>query len=156
VFERIGLVDERFFLIHEESDLCLQALRAGFRCGVVADGLVWHKGSSTFKRSGARLQRYYDARNLALLLRKHARTHRRGRSVARSWLEYLRYVYYRYTLEREAGETDAAHAVIEGVVDAFAGRYGIHSPRPRSAGHAVVGATFALMGRLKGHPVRTA
>ena len=55
VFRRVGLIDDRFFLIHEEADFCLRVLRAGFRCGVLAEGLVWHKGSSTFKRSGKRV-----------------------------------------------------------------------------------------------------
>src|SRR5437764_748752 len=64
VFARVGLVDERFFLVHEESDLCLRARRAGFRCGVFGEALVWHKGSSAFARTGKRLQRYYDTRNL--------------------------------------------------------------------------------------------
>src|SRR5204863_3144494 len=66
VFRRVGLVDERFFLIHEESDFCLRARRAGFRCGVLGEVLVWHKGSSSFKRTGRQTQRYYDARNLYL------------------------------------------------------------------------------------------
>ncbi len=76
VLARVGLIDERFFLIHEESDFCLRARQAGFKCGVMAEALVWHKGSSSFKRSGKRWQRYYDARNLYLLLSKHAVTHR--------------------------------------------------------------------------------
>ena len=57
VFRHIGLIDERFFLIHEESDFCLRSRQAGFRCGVLNEGLVWHKGSSAFKRSGKQLQR---------------------------------------------------------------------------------------------------
>ena len=83
VFERIGLIDERFFLVHEESDLCLRARRAGFRLGVLGEALVWHKGSSAFARTGKRLQRYYDTRNLCLLLGKHA-LRPGGRGPARS------------------------------------------------------------------------
>ena len=124
VFHRIGLIDERFFLIHEESDFCLRARRAGFRCGVLGEALVWHKGSSSFKRTGGRWQRYYDARNLYLLLSKHAASHRRGRSRLRSLWEYLKYTYYRYALEREAGHADAADAVVEGLHDALAWRFG--------------------------------
>ena len=30
VFRTIGLIDDRFFLIHEESDFCLRARAAGF------------------------------------------------------------------------------------------------------------------------------
>jgi GT2 family glycosyltransferase len=133
VFRRAGLVDERFFLVHEESDLCLRARRAGFRCGVIGEALVRHKGSSSFQRTGRRHQRYYDARNLYLLIRKHAATHDRGRGPLRSRLEWLRYAYYRYSHEREDGKEDAANAVLEGVLDAVAGRFGAFAPRPRPA-----------------------
>ena len=128
VFARIGLIDERFFLIHEESDFCLRARRAGWRCGVFAEGLVWHKGSSTFKRSGRSWQRYYDARNLWLLLRKHQATNTQWRSPWRSRLEYLKYLYYRYSIEREEGQPEAAEAVLQGLYDALGGRWGMYDP----------------------------
>jgi GT2 family glycosyltransferase len=128
VLARIGLVDERFFLVHEESDLCLRARRAGFRCGVLSEALVWHKGSVSFRRTGQGTQRYYDARNLFLLLRKHLFTHAR-RGPNRSRWEYLKYVYYRYAIEREQDEKAGADAVLEGFADALAGRYGPRNGR---------------------------
>jgi GT2 family glycosyltransferase len=131
VFERIGLIDERFFLIHEESDFCLRARRAGFRCGVLGEVLVWHKGSSSFKRTGKRFQRYYDARNLSLLLTKNQAGHAAGRGAWQSRFHYLKYVYYRYAIEREAGHADAAEGVLEGVHDALVRRFGAYAGEPR-------------------------
>jgi len=124
VFERIGLMDEQFFLVHEESDFCLRARKAGFLCGILAEPLVWHKGSSAFSRTGKHLQRYYDARNLCRLLRKHSSPHPGRRLPLRSFWEYLKYVYYRYCIEREHGQDVAADGVLEGLCDALAGRYG--------------------------------
>jgi GT2 family glycosyltransferase len=124
VFRRIGLIDERFFLVHEESDFCLRARRAGFACGVIGESLVWHKGSSSFKRTGKSLQRYYDARNLLLLLHKHGSPWMRQRSRGHAHWEYLKYVYYRYAIEREQGQPDAADGVLNGVNDALVGRFG--------------------------------
>jgi GT2 family glycosyltransferase len=134
VVRSIGLIDERFFLIHEESDFCLRARRAGFRCGVLNQALVWHKGSSSFKRAGSRIQRYYDSRNLFLLLRKHLGAldgSRRGAWA--SWIEFTKYVYYRYCIEREHGQVEAADAVLHGLCDALTGRYGCLQPRTRLA-----------------------
>ncbi len=132
VFARIGLIDERFFLVHEESDLCLRARRAGFGAGVLGEALVWHKGSSAFARTGKRLQRYYDTRNLCLLLGKHAM--RPGsRGPARSRWEFLKYSYYRYAIERDSGHGDAAEAVLEGLCDALARYFGPYMTRRRSA-----------------------
>ena len=130
-FREAGLIDERFFLIHEESDMCLRVMRAGLKCGVLGRILVWHKGSSSFKRSGKRLQRYYDARNLQLLLRKQRAAHVAGRGMRESWSTYTKYVYYRYCIEQEAGQPDAALAVLEGVHDGLLGHYGIFTPRRR-------------------------
>jgi GT2 family glycosyltransferase len=130
VFDRIGLMDEAFFLVHEESDFCLRAHRAGVRCGVLAEPLVWHKGSSAFEQTGRHLQRYYDARNLYRLLRKHP-AHPERRRPLRAYWEYLKYVYYRYSVEREHGKDRAADGVLEGVYDALAGRFGPYVPGPR-------------------------
>ena len=128
VFRKIRLIDEQFFLIHEESDFCLRARKAGFRCGVMGETLVWHKGSQSFRRAGLRVQRYYDARNLLRLLSKHGYLpgHRRGR-LASLW-HYLKYVYARYETERDAGQIDSATAVLEGAADAVLRRFGPYRP----------------------------
>ena len=46
VFLDVGLLDERLFLVHEESDLCL-ARRSGYRCGVLQLPLARHVRSAT-------------------------------------------------------------------------------------------------------------
>ena len=79
------------------------------------------------------LQRYYDARNLYLLLRKHQASHPGGRRAFASWSEYLKYVYYRFSIEREQGQEKAADAVLIGLCDALAGRFGPQGPPPRAA-----------------------
>jgi GT2 family glycosyltransferase len=131
VFRVVGLIDERFFLVHEESDLCLRARAVGFRCGVIGKPLVWHKGSRAFAASPNNLQRYYDARNLYLLLRKHSAASQNGRGPWRSRLDYLKSVYYRYCIEREQGQDSSAQSVLEGIWDAAAGHYGPYIQRNR-------------------------
>jgi hypothetical protein len=125
VVAAIGLIDERFFLVHEESDYCLRAIQAGFRCGVLPEVLVWHKGSSAFRRAGNGLQRYYDARNLVLLLRKHRGTH--GRGTVATWLTYLRYSYFLYCVEKDQGTDISAASVLDGIYDGLTSAFG---PRP--------------------------
>ncbi len=146
--DRIGLIDEQFFLVHEESDWCLRAGEAGAPCGVVTDAMVWHKGSSTFRREGKKFQRYYDSRNLVRLIVKH-RGGRRGRGWIGSFLYYLRYSYHRYAHERESGFPDSAEGVLEGVYDATVGRYGAYRPAPRY-GLGTIRALAQLVWWLKG------
>ncbi len=151
VFRRIGLIDDRFFLIHEESDFCLRAQAAGFACGVLAEALVWHKGSSSFARTGKRWQRYYDARNLGLLLAKHPGRGTGRRRGWRSYAAYLRYAYHRYCHEREGGAADAADAVLEGLADSATRRYGPYRPGHRWA-VPLLRAAFESARRLKPAP----
>jgi GT2 family glycosyltransferase len=155
VVREIGPIDERFFLIHEESDFCLRARRAGFKCGVLAEALVWHKGSSSFKRVGSQVQRYYDTRNLFLLLRKHLGTADGTRGAGASWIEYARYAYHRFCIEREHDQVESADAVIDGLCDAMAGRWGGHHPRRRPAAKPIHLA-FEAARRLRSRPTGVA
>ena len=131
VFRAIGQFDESMFIYHDETDFCLRAWAAGFRCGVIDHQLVWHKGSSTFVDVGKRMARYYDSRNLWYVLRKHHGAKRHGRSWRSTAAMYVRYNYYRYCVERENNFPVSADAVIEGICDGFAGRGGRYVERRR-------------------------
>jgi GT2 family glycosyltransferase len=141
------LIDDRFFLIHEEADFCLRVKRAGFACGVMAEPLVWHKGSTSFKRAGKNWQRYYDTRNLVMLVRKHRRAN--GRGLFSAYATYLRYAYHRYCHERESAQLDAADAVLEGLIDAAMRCTGPYRDRNRWA-VPVLRSVFEMARRLKG------
>lgn len=148
VFRRVGLIEDRFFLIHEESDFCLRVQQSGFKCGVLAEGLVWHKGSSAFKRSGKRWQRYYDTRNLGLLLSRHTGRPSNRRGGLGSYAVYLRYAFHRYCHEREDGHLDSADAVLEGLVDVATRKFGPHQARTRWS-VPVLRCLFEAVRRLK-------
>jgi hypothetical protein len=124
VLERIGPIDDRFFLIHEESDFCLRAIRSGFQCGVLGRALVWHKGSSTFKRVGASWQRYYDVRNLGLLLAKHAGKIKGRRGTLASLKHFVARVLYLYSRALSSKDSSDLRAVVDGLHDLCLGRYG--------------------------------
>ncbi|MEO8483554.1 MAG: glycosyltransferase family 2 protein [Acidobacteriota bacterium] len=147
VFRKVGMFDEAFFIVHEESDLCLRTQRAGFACAVLGKSLVWHKGSSSFDRSGRQLQRYFDARNLWHLLKRHTGRVGRSRGLLVSTWHYLRYAFYRYDIELDAGKTAAADAVMDGVIDGSCGRFGPYQPR-KGPGRAPVRLLFAGARRL--------
>jgi GT2 family glycosyltransferase len=154
---RIGTFDERLFIVHEESDLCLRALRAGFRCAVINQTLVWHEGSSSFERSGRELQRYFDTRNLYYLIRRHSGKVSASRPQLISLWHYLRYAYYRFSIELEAGKTLAERAVANGVWDAVRGRTGPYVSG-RHVGATMIAGLFSC-GRwlsLHRHSVRPA
>ena len=47
VFERVGLIDERYFAYGEDTELGLRARRAGFTCFYLPEALVYHKYSAS-------------------------------------------------------------------------------------------------------------
>jgi N-acetylglucosaminyl-diphospho-decaprenol L-rhamnosyltransferase len=60
VFERIGLMDEKYFMYFEEVDFCLRAARAGFGCGYVPASRVVHlvgQASGVTNKSNANARR---------------------------------------------------------------------------------------------------
>ena len=74
VIRRIGLLDESFFMVCEDTDWSIRALRAGFRAMYVAEAEISHRESYTIRnRKGKAFRDYYNIRNSLLLARKHAR-----------------------------------------------------------------------------------
>ncbi len=66
VIEKIGLLDERYFLYFEDADYCLRASKAGYKLAIVPDTIVHHWPSSSTKTLGAPLLLRYHYRNAHL------------------------------------------------------------------------------------------
>ncbi len=71
VARQIGLLDERFFLVYEDSDWCFRARRAGFECVTVPSARVWHKIGTSFGSEASPLRTYFSARNKLLWAEKN-------------------------------------------------------------------------------------
>jgi GT2 family glycosyltransferase len=46
--QKIGVLEDKFFLMWEECDWCYRAKRAGYTCLLVSTSKVWHKISASF------------------------------------------------------------------------------------------------------------
>lgn len=69
VVERIGYLDNNFFIYCEDLDYCIRAINAGFKILYVPTSIVWHKISRTSK--GKSFFYYYlTNRNILYLYRK--------------------------------------------------------------------------------------
>lgn len=83
VVERIGLMDQEYFLYFEETDYCLQAKRAGFECWYLPQSRIIHISGQSSGVTGhsdqlRRLPRYwYDSRR-----RYFVKNHGRAYAVA--------------------------------------------------------------------------
>jgi GT2 family glycosyltransferase len=71
VWEKVGLLDERFFMYYEETEWCVRSRRAGFEIMHIPTAMVWHR-ISTAQRAASTRTYYYMTRNrLLFLYRSH-------------------------------------------------------------------------------------
>ncbi len=70
--EKIGLLEESFFLLWEESDFCARAKKAGFQIWTAPQAKLWHKVSASFT-GGKPHMHYFWWRNRLLYLSRNGK-----------------------------------------------------------------------------------
>ncbi|MCL4338793.1 glycosyltransferase family 2 protein [Patescibacteria group bacterium] len=63
VIDKIGFLDEKYFLYFEDVDFSLRAKRAGFEIKYYPGVSIWHKNAETSGKPGSKLHIYYQLRN---------------------------------------------------------------------------------------------
>lgn len=72
VVEKIGLLDEKYFLYYEDVDYSLRARDAGFKIMYFPSTCLWHKNADSSGRPGSPVHIYYQTRNRLYLGYKYA------------------------------------------------------------------------------------
>lgn len=70
VIETIGMLDDNFFLYHEDIDWCFRCKSAGYKVLFVPSAKVWHPDTRNRDKNSP-LVTYYITRNSLLFKRKH-------------------------------------------------------------------------------------
>lgn len=86
VWEKIGLLDDKFFMYYEETEWCVRVARAGYKIAHVPMAMMWHKISPTARAASPRTF-YYMTRNRLLFL---SNTRASLRTWLYTWTEYTR------------------------------------------------------------------
>lgn len=73
VFNKIGVLDEKYFLYLEDMDFSYRAKKAGFKILFDPKAFIWHKNAASAGGSGSRLQEYYITRNRLLFAFRYAK-----------------------------------------------------------------------------------
>ena len=68
VIEKIGLLDNDYFMYYEDVDYCLRTKKAGFTVNYVPESVIWHKIGGSSNKS---FMDYYRMRNFVLYLKKN-------------------------------------------------------------------------------------
>jgi GT2 family glycosyltransferase len=71
VFERIGVMDERYFVYYDDTDFVWRLTHAGWRIRYVPDAMVQHKVSSSTGGECSPFTLYYTNRNRIYFIRKN-------------------------------------------------------------------------------------
>ena len=112
IFQKIDLLDIRYFLFYEETDLCFRAKRQNFKIYVVPSSKVWHKGGASTTSS---IAEYFLTVNRMRFFKNNTRIF--------SWpvfiLFYLAGSFKRFLIFSLRKNKDSANAVLKGVVDGF-------------------------------------
>ncbi len=74
--EKIGLLEEKYFLFWEESDFCIRAKKAGFEVWTAPDAKIWHKVSSSFTGGKPHTHYFWWRSRLLFLSRHHQNYHK--------------------------------------------------------------------------------
>jgi len=72
VIEKIGKLDEKYFLYYEDADFCQRAKKAGYKIIYAPHAILWHRNAGSSGGSGSELQDYYLTRNRLLFGMKYA------------------------------------------------------------------------------------
>ena len=67
VIEKIGFLDDRYYLYLEDLDFCLRVKNAGYKLMYVPSSILWHVNAGSSARPGNPLHEYYMTRNRLLL-----------------------------------------------------------------------------------------
>lgn len=66
VFQKVGYLDDKYFLYYEDADFSMRARQLGFKILFVPKAFMWHKNAVSAGGSGSPLQDYYTTRNRML------------------------------------------------------------------------------------------
>ncbi len=125
VIEKIGLLEEAFFLYYEDVDLCLRARKAGYRLVVAQGSHVWHKISQTTKKLGEPCIQYYHFRNALLLSKRNAPRLFSIGIYFWSLCIYIKQLFLSMLPSKRAN----ARAIMRGIQDFYKGNFGIYKER---------------------------
>lgn len=120
VWEKVGLLDNRFFMYYEETEWCVRATRAGFKIAHIPTAMMWHKISLEARETSPHTV-YYMTRNRLLFLRH---TH----ASVRTWLyivsEYAR-TFVNLSFRRRLRDRRHLRGIIlRAIKDYTTGRFG--------------------------------
>ena len=121
VFEKIGGLDERYFLYFEDADFSMQARKAGVPFSFITAPIIEHKVSETTRKLGSPLLLRYHYRNMFLFNQRFAPWY--IKITLPAWA-FLGIVKQMLKLVLRPSERPQSKAIFGGILDYVTGRFG--------------------------------
>ena len=115
--ERIGLLDERFFLYWEDVDWGLRSKKAGFMNVVIPAAHIWHKVSVSSGGMDSLIRAYHKTRSHLLMARLHA-----PNALPKLHVQYLRDIAWLLIKSQDQNCLKKARAFIIAIRDYYIGK----------------------------------
>lgn len=117
VLNKIGLFDDQFFAVAEDSDLSVRIIKARYKIVYQPNSMIWHKVSHSFKENKGNWFSFYMAtRNTILLQRKHCNFLLFVIFLCYFIFRWLIYLLLKYSLKQE---WKMCKSIMAGVFDGF-------------------------------------
>jgi len=71
--DKVGMLDESYYIYSEDADWCMRARRAGYKCWFVPAAHVWHKISASSGGGLTAFKAYHKVRSNYLFFKRHGR-----------------------------------------------------------------------------------
>lgn len=120
VWEKAGLLDDKFFMYYEETEWCVRATRAGYKIMLIPAAMIWHKISLEARATSPRTY-YYMTRNRLLFLH---RTHAGYASWFYTLSEYARTFLSWSVRPKWADKRPLRRVMWQAIRDYWGGRFG--------------------------------
>lgn len=121
VFQKTGLLDEKYFAYFEDVDICLMARKNGYGIRYVPSAKIYHKVSRTSGGALSPFSLYYNTRNKLLFLRKHFHMPQLLTAFVVTMAVFGIRTLYLLIFRRDIR---ACSMIFKGIEDAFTGRFG--------------------------------
>lgn len=72
ILNKIGLLDDKFFMYFEDADLCQKAINSGYKLAYIPKSVIWHINAGSSK-SGGDLHDYFITRNRLIFGLRYAK-----------------------------------------------------------------------------------
>lgn len=115
--EKIGLLDERFFLYWEDVDWGLRAKKAGFKNVVIPAAHIWHKVSVSSGGMDSLIRVYHKTRSHLLMARLHA-----PKVLPKIHVQFIRDIAWLLFKSKDVNRFKKAHAFIAAIRDYHMGK----------------------------------